>query len=76
MAERKVLLLRLRPALYEALRRWAADDFRSVNGQVEYVIHRALRDAGRLPQGESERQDGRSGGEPRRRDGGPSSRSG
>ena len=54
MAERKVLLLRLRPALHEALRRWAADEFRSVNGQLEYVVHRALREAGRLPRGEPE----------------------
>jgi hypothetical protein len=53
MAERKVLLLRLRPALHEALRRWANDEFRSVNGQLEYVVHRALRDAGRLPRGAS-----------------------
>jgi len=52
MAERKVLLLRLRPALHEALRRWAADEFRSVNGQLEYVVRQALRDAGRLPRGE------------------------
>jgi len=51
MAERKTVLLRLRPAHYAALRRWAADDFRSVNGQLEYIVERALRDAGRLPRG-------------------------
>ena len=51
MAERKTVLVRLRPALYTALRRWAADDFRSVNGQLEYIVQRALRDAGRLPRG-------------------------
>ena len=49
MAERKVVLLRLRPTLYAALRRWATDEFRSVNGQIESIIQRALLDAGRLP---------------------------
>ena len=49
MAERKTVLVRLRPALYAALRRWAADDFRSVNGQLEYIVQQALRDVGRLP---------------------------
>ena len=47
MAERKSFLLRLDPELYEALRRWADDDLRSVNGQVEFLIRRALREAGR-----------------------------
>jgi len=54
MAERKVLLLRLRPALHDALRRWAADEFRSVNGQLEYIVHQALHEAGRLPRGQPE----------------------
>jgi hypothetical protein len=49
MAERKVVLVRIRPPLYDALRRWAADEFRSVNGQVEYLLHLALQKAGRLP---------------------------
>jgi len=49
MAGRKTIPLRLRPELYEALRRWAADEFRSVNGQLEYLLTRALRSAGRLP---------------------------
>ncbi len=49
MADRKTLLLRVRPQLYDALRRWAADEFRSVNGQIEYLLHRALLEAGRLP---------------------------
>ena len=48
MAERKTVLLRVRPDLYEALRRWAEDEFRSVNGQIEYILHRALQDSGRL----------------------------
>lgn len=49
MAGRKSLLLRIDPKLHEALRRWADDDLRSVNGQLEFLIRRALDDAGRLP---------------------------
>jgi hypothetical protein len=49
MAERKPFLLRLDPETFAALQAWAADDLRSVNGQVEFVLRRALRDAGRLP---------------------------
>ena len=47
MAERKSILLRLRPETYAALQRWAADEFRSVNGQIEYLLDQALRDARR-----------------------------
>jgi hypothetical protein len=47
MAERKSILLRLRPDTYAALQRWAADEFRSVNGHIEYLLDRALRQAGR-----------------------------
>ena len=49
MVERKPYLLRLDPATMAALRAWAGDDLRSLNGQIEYVLRRALRDAGRLP---------------------------
>ena len=48
MNERKPFLLRLDPALHAALQQWAADDLRSLNAQVEYILRRALRDAGRL----------------------------
>ena len=51
MAERKPFLLRLDPATMEALRAWAADDLRSLNGQIEYLLRRALRDAGRQQRG-------------------------
>ncbi len=47
--ERKSFLLRLDPATMAALRAWASDDLRSLNGQMEYLLRRALRDAGRLP---------------------------
>jgi hypothetical protein len=47
MAARKHFLLRVEPELYEALERWAADEIRSVNGQIEYLLHEAVRKAGR-----------------------------
>ena len=47
MAERKKLLLRLDPAVYDAVARWAADDLRSVNGQIEFALRLALKQAGR-----------------------------
>ena len=49
MAERKGFLLRLDPRLYEALQRWAGDELRSLNGQIEYLLRRELERAGRLP---------------------------
>ncbi len=48
MAERKNFVLRLPPETYKALEKWAADEFRSVNGQVEYLLNKALKDAGRV----------------------------
>jgi hypothetical protein len=47
MAERKPFLLRVDPAVLEALERWAADDLRSVNAQIEFVLRDALARAGR-----------------------------
>ncbi|MDZ5660665.1 hypothetical protein HN031_03695 [Nocardioides sp. zg-1308] len=47
--ERKAVLLRLDPAVHSALQRWAADELRSVNAQVEMVLRDALRKAGRAP---------------------------
>jgi hypothetical protein len=49
MAERKKILLRLDPAVYEAVAKWAADDLRSVNAQLEYALRLALRGVGRDP---------------------------
>ena len=48
-AERKSVLLRLDPAVHSALQRWAADDLRSVNAQIELLLREALRTAGRAP---------------------------
>ncbi len=47
MAERKSVLLRLDPAVHDALARWAADELRSTNAQIEFLLRRALTDAGR-----------------------------
>ncbi|HXG32723.1 MAG TPA: toxin-antitoxin system HicB family antitoxin [Bryobacteraceae bacterium] len=49
MAQRKAFLLRLDPAVHEALERWAAEELRSLNGQIEYLLRRALQEAGRMP---------------------------
>jgi hypothetical protein len=54
MAQRKAFLLRLDPATHEALQRWADADLRSLNAQIEYLLRRALREAGRLPAGTGE----------------------
>lgn len=48
MAERKPFLLRIDPDLYEALARWASDDLRSLNGQIEYLLRQALVQTGRI----------------------------
>jgi hypothetical protein len=47
--ERKKILLRLDPVVHDALARWANDDLRSTNAQIEFLLRRALADAGRLP---------------------------
>lgn len=49
MAERKAVLLRLDPAVHDALARWAGDELRSTNAQIEFLLRRALVDAGRMP---------------------------
>ena len=67
MAERKPFLLRLDPAEFEALQRWADDEFRSLNGQIEFLLMRALRDSGRWADVSRARQRGLvpGGGKPR-----------
>ncbi len=49
MAERKGILLRLDPAVHDALARWAGDELRSTNAQIEFLLRRALTEAGRMP---------------------------
>jgi hypothetical protein len=45
--KKKPFVLRLRPEMMQALEKWAADDFRSINGQIEWILHDALKKAGR-----------------------------
>jgi hypothetical protein len=49
MGERKGFPLRLDPEVYDALQRWAGTELRSLNAQIEFLLRRALADAGRLP---------------------------
>lgn len=49
MAAKKNFVLRIDEATYAALEKWAADEFRSVNGQIEWILSRALRESGRSP---------------------------
>lgn len=48
MSKKKVFMLRLNPDLYAALEKWAADEFRSVNGQIEWLLDRTLTERGRI----------------------------
>ncbi len=50
-------MLRVNPEIYEALEKWAADEFRSVNGQLEWVIDKVLKEAGRVPRKKISSQD-------------------
>jgi hypothetical protein len=57
VADRRPFLLRIDPAVLDALQRWANDDLRSLNAQIEFVLRRSLQEAGRLrerPTGASE----------------------
>ncbi|MEV4431783.1 hypothetical protein [Streptomyces sp. NPDC049555] len=47
--QRKQVLLRLDPQVHDALTRWAADELRSANAQIEFLLRKALHEAGRLP---------------------------
>ena len=49
MPARESFLLRTDPRILDALRKWADDELRSVNGQLDYIVRRALKEAGRLP---------------------------
>jgi len=59
VAERKRFLLRLDPRLYDAIERWAGDELRSVNGQIEYLLADAVRRVGRAPRTAREDEDSR-----------------
>jgi hypothetical protein len=49
MAERKAFLLRIDPEVLDAVQRWANDDLRSLNGQIEYLLRKVLKQEGREP---------------------------
>jgi len=51
VAERKSFLLRMDPDVYDSLQRWAADELRSLNAQIEFLLRRSLAEAGRLKSG-------------------------
>lgn len=53
MADKKGFALRMHPELFKALEQWASEEFRSTNGQMEYILHEALKNAGRLPKSTS-----------------------
>ncbi|BAH40639.1 MAG TPA: hypothetical protein DGD08_03895 [Gemmatimonas aurantiaca] len=59
MAERKSFLLRVDRDVLDAVQRWANDDLRSLNGQIEFLLRHALRDAGRMPNTKTDRATGR-----------------
>jgi len=48
MAKKKTFVLRINPEMMDAVEKWAADDFRSINGQLEWIIYSALKNAKRL----------------------------
>jgi hypothetical protein len=50
MAQKKPFVLRLDPEILKAIEKWAADDFRSTNGQLEWIVSKALKEAGRVKQ--------------------------
>jgi len=62
MPQKKSFALRIDPSLLEAVEKWAADDFRSTNGQLEWIISRALKEAKRL------KKDNESGGQKEKED--------
>jgi hypothetical protein len=66
MSDRKPFLLRLDPALFDALQRWANDEVRSLNGQIEFLLTRALQDAGRAKGEPGPPRSPRGGGKPSR----------
>ena len=54
MPKKKPFVLRMDPEMLKAIEKWAADEFRSSNGQLEWIIHEALRKYGRLPKKNSD----------------------
>jgi hypothetical protein len=65
MAQRKAFPLRLDPSIYDALQRWSDAEMRSMNAQIEFLLRRALKQAGRLPRAERGDSGPEAGGPPR-----------
>jgi hypothetical protein len=59
MSKKKSFVLRVQQEVYDALERWAADEFRSVNGQIEYLLNQSLKSAGRNNVKKSEQEEGK-----------------
>ncbi len=59
MSKRDAFLMRVDPEVLNAVRRWADDELRSINAQVEFLLRKALRDAGRLPDRAGKKKAGR-----------------
>jgi hypothetical protein len=57
MAQKKPFVLRLNPDMLKALEKWASDEFRSLNGQIEYLLHQELKKSGRLTKTASEEEE-------------------
>ncbi|HNW97115.1 MAG TPA: DNA-binding protein [Bacteroidales bacterium] len=53
MADKKAFILRIDGDVFASLEKWAADEFRSVNGQIEYILTKALKDSGRMKKNKS-----------------------
>ncbi|WP_295118263.1 hypothetical protein [uncultured Chitinophaga sp.] len=56
MKDKKSFVIRMEATTYEALEKWAADEFRSVNGQMEWIIAKALKEAGRDPKSKEKKE--------------------
>jgi len=56
MSKKKSFVLRIDEKSFTALKRWSDDEFRSVNGQLEYIIHEALKKQGRLPKNQADKK--------------------
>lgn len=56
MQKKKTFVLRLNPEMYERLEKWAADEFRSTNGQIEWILDQALKKAGRVKKAKKEKE--------------------
>ena len=63
MADKKSFVLRIDEETFKALERWAADEFRSVNGQLEWIVDKALKDAGRSKKDSDNKKKGKQAGE-------------